>query len=66
MDFRDEERLLRIGQVRELTGLTRSSVYRLAAAGRFPRPIKLSERSSAWPESAVRAWISERVAGRAA
>lgn len=66
MEFRDAERLLRIGQVRELTGLTRSTVYRLAAAGRFPRPIKLSERASAWSEAAVRDWIRARVAGRPA
>lgn len=60
------ERLMRVADVVTLTGMKRSSIYRLAAAGRFPKPLKLTERCSAWRESQVRLWIAERVAGRAA
>ncbi len=56
--------LLRITEVRRLTGLSDSAIYRAAQRGQFPRPLKLSERSSAWVESEVRGWISSRIAER--
>jgi prophage regulatory protein len=55
-------RLIRLPEVQHLTGLGRSQLYALALAGKFPAPLKLSERCSAWQESSVRAWIAERVA----
>lgn len=57
-----EERLIRLPEVKHLTGLGRSQLYALAARGEFPAPLKLSTRCSAWRESAVRQWISERIA----
>lgn len=62
-DF-SETRLIRLPEVSRMTGLGKSQVYALANAGRFPAPIKLSERCSAWQESEVRAWIAERIAAR--
>lgn len=59
-----EIRLIRLPEVSRLTGLGKSQVYALANAGKFPPPIKLSERCSAWQESEVRAWIAERIAAR--
>lgn len=58
----NETRLIRLPEVQRLTGLGRSQVYALAAADRFPRPIKLSERCSAWVDGDVRAWIANRIA----
>jgi prophage regulatory protein len=54
-------RLVRLPEVQRLTGLRRSQLYALAALDRFPRPVKLSERCSAWPESEVRSWIASRI-----
>ncbi len=59
-------RLIRLKEVRQLTSLSTSTVYRLIAAGKFPQPVKLSERASAWPEAEVRAWIDARIAERPA
>lgn len=59
-----ETRLIRLPEVERLTGLRKSQVYALANAQKFPAPIKLSERCSAWQESEVRAWIAERIAAR--
>lgn len=39
-------------------------MYALIQKGEFPKPIKLSERSSAWLESEVQAWIDARIAAR--
>lgn len=46
------------------TGLSRSSVYSLAQQGKFPKPLKQSERSSAWVEDEVLEWIAERIKAR--
>lgn len=56
--------LLRLRDVVKVTGLPRSSVYAAVAAGEFPRPLKISHRSSAWVESEVSEWIEARVRER--
>lgn len=56
----DSNRLLRLPEVRARTGLSRSSVYRLAARGQFPGGVKLTPHSTAWPERDVDAWIASR------
>jgi prophage regulatory protein len=54
-------RLLRLPQVLDRTGLSRSSLYRLHAAGSFPRRVQISERSVGWIESEVDAWLASKV-----
>lgn len=63
----ESARLLRLPDVRGRTGLGRSMVYHLIRQGKFPAPIKLSERCSAWLESDIETWIQSRLeaAGRA-
>jgi len=56
-----ETRLLRRHEVEHLTGIGRSSLYAMARSGRFPQPVKISERCSAWNEVEVRAWIAARI-----
>ena len=57
-------RLLRISDVCARIGIHRSNVYRLVAAGKFPRPITIGERSSAWLSDEIDAWLAQRVAER--
>ncbi len=54
-------KILRIPQVIEQTGLSRSSIYKQIRLGSFPRAIKLTARSSGWAESAVQDWIEDRI-----
>jgi prophage regulatory protein len=54
-------RILRLGQVRELTGLCRSSIYQLQAQKRFPRRIKIGARTVGWVENDVQRWIAEKI-----
>lgn len=35
-----------------------ATVWRKVAAGTFPRPIKLSERVTAWQAGAIRSWLA--------
>lgn len=55
-----QDRILRIRAVLELTGLSRSTLYRKVQDGTFPRQIKISERCSGWRERAVRDWMIEQ------
>jgi prophage regulatory protein len=50
------ERLIRLQEVLEMTGWSRSHIYALVAAGRFPVPLKLGLRAVAWRESEIAQW----------
>lgn len=56
--------LLRLPEVIRRTALSRTAIYRAIAAGTFPRPVKLTERASAWSAAEVERWIAERIAMR--
>jgi predicted DNA-binding transcriptional regulator AlpA len=53
------ERLIRLPEVMQMTGLRRSAVYEQMQRGTFPRSVKIGPRAATWPESAVQAWIAE-------
>jgi prophage regulatory protein len=48
---------LRRSDVEQLTGLSRSTIYRFIQAGTFPRPISIGGRSVRWRSSDVTAWM---------
>lgn len=56
--------MLRLPEVLARTGLARASIYRFIAANKFPPPVKLGERASAWPEHEVTAWCEARISAR--
>jgi prophage regulatory protein len=56
--------LLRLPEVMSRTGLGRSTIWNHVAQGRFPKQVKLSERSSAWVASEVDQWINAKITGR--
>jgi prophage regulatory protein len=58
------ERLLRIHSVREIVGLSRSSIYAMMSSGDFPRPLQIGPRAVAWRESDIRAWLDSRPRSR--
>lgn len=53
-------RILRLPQVRETTGLSRTTIYSQIKKGLFPAPVKLGERASGWLEGDICAWIESR------
>jgi prophage regulatory protein len=57
---------LRRRAVEELTGLSRSTIYDLMSKGAFPRPVRLTAKAVAWPESEITAWLEARKAQREA
>lgn len=55
------ERLLRVADVSAMVGLSRPTIYRWMAAGRFPKPVALGPALVAWPESVVEKFIADTV-----
>ena len=55
------QKLIKLKTVMEITGLSRSHTYALAQRGEFPKPVKLTERSSAWVQAEVLDWIESRI-----
>ena len=53
---------LRRRAVEQLTGLSRSTIYDLMAKGQFPRPVRLTAKAVAWPESVISNWLASRKA----
>ena len=53
--------LLRLPMVMRITGLARSTIYKLISQNQFPVPIKLSKRAVAWLQSEIDSWVSSRV-----
>lgn len=56
-----KESILRLADVKNRTGLSRSTIYLNISQGLFPRPINLGARSVGWLESEIDAWISARI-----
>ena len=55
------DRLVRLPAVEEMTGCKKSTIYQLMREGQFPKSIRLGSRTVAWPESAVLAWVQNRI-----
>jgi len=59
----EQDNLIRLEEVKARTGLSRSAIYSLVQESKFPKIIKLGERTSTWSNNAVSAWIEEKKAG---
>lgn len=55
------DRLINFKMVAYLTGLSRSTIWKLENNGDFPERITLSKRSIRWIESEVMQWVSVRM-----
>lgn len=55
------QNLIRLPKVEAATGYKRSTIYRLIKEKKFPAPISLGARASAWVEDEINAWIQQRI-----
>jgi len=56
--------ILRLPEVRQRTGRSRSRIYADVQAGTFPKPINIGPRAIGFIAEEVDAWIAARVAER--
>lgn len=57
-------RFIRMREVTQKTGLSKSSIYDLMAQGLFPKTVNLGGRSVAFVEAEIDAWMAARIAAR--
>jgi prophage regulatory protein len=54
--------ILRLPEVKNRTGLSRSTIYLRVKEGKFPYPIGLGSRAVGWVESEIDEWLDQRMA----
>ena len=52
--------ILRLPQVKAITGLSKSSIYAMIASGDFPSQVRLGARAVGWIADQVFAWVAAR------
>jgi len=66
MSDRRTDNLIRFATVRDRTGLSRTTIYRRMAAGKFPPSKPISDGLVAWYESDINAWVEDPMGWRVA
>jgi len=56
-----QERFIRLSEVIQRTGLSRSTIYLNISKGEFPKNISLGVRSVGWLESEIQEWMQRRI-----
>jgi prophage regulatory protein len=61
---RKGDNILRLPEVEKRSGLRRATIYKRAADGTFPKPVRLGPNSTGWLESEIDAHLAKLVAER--
>lgn len=56
------DRILRLPEVKMVTGLSRATIYLSISKDQFPKSVSLGARSVGWRESEITAWVNDRLA----
>ncbi len=54
-----QDQILRLPKVMELTGKSRTTLWRDEREGRFPKRVKIGPRAVGWLRSSVEKWLQE-------
>ena len=54
-------RILRLAQVIDMTGIRKTKIYELQAAGDFPARVRITSHSVGWVEGDIQTWLSKRI-----
>lgn len=53
--------IIRLPEVIQITGLSRSTIYLRMSKGEFPKSISLGERAIGWVQVEVEQWVEQRI-----
>jgi prophage regulatory protein len=59
-------RFIRLPELITMLSVSKPTIWRWVSQGKFPKPTKLGERTSAWSVADVEQWIAQRQQGGAA
>ena len=54
-------KVLRLKDVIQIVGLSRSSIYALKASGSFPKSFMLGTRAVGWSSDDIESWLNSRI-----
>ncbi len=57
-------RIIRLKEVMDSTGLSRSTMYKYISEGVFPKPVSLGDRCVGWVEQEIHDWILSKIEAR--
>lgn len=57
-------KVVRLNQVIAMTGLARSTIYKLMGKGSFPKSVTLGCRCVGWLEHEVICWLNSKISNR--
>jgi len=55
-----EDRFIRMNELSLMLGIAQSTIYRLIKEDKFPKQIKLTERTVVWRLSVINKWVEEK------
>ena len=55
---------IRLPEVRQKVGMSKSYIYDLISQDKFPKPVKVSSRISCWVTAEVEQWVQEQIDAR--
>ena len=64
MANKQSELFIRLPDVRQRVGMSKSQIYKLVKASEFPKPVKVSERISCWAVAEIEEWASNKIQER--
>ena len=64
LETQEAIQLIRLVVVLEITGLSKTGLYEAINSSDFPKPVKISRRSSAWVKSEVLDWVKKKIEAR--
>ena len=64
MNPKNLDLFIRLPEVRQRVGLSKSQIYKLIAEDQFPHPVKVSLRVSCWVVTEVDGWIKSQISCR--
>lgn len=56
-----QQEFLRLNHVKEITSLSKTTIYRLIAEGSFPKQIQIGKRTVAWVRADINNWINQKL-----
>lgn len=56
-----QQEFIRLDKVKEITSLSKSTIYRLIAEGEFPRQIQVGKRAVVWVRTDINNWINQKL-----
>jgi prophage regulatory protein len=64
MHDRIKRTLIKLKDVQDRTGLSKTTIYAHAALGNFPKPVSFGQGLSRWVEDEIDAWVNDRIRAR--